>query len=131
MAFFAQGINTQLQTLAPLQVFSGEIFNGIVDGAIYGIGISRDATLDTDEISSYTTAGEVRIGTRRWGGTRYIFVGVPSATADISDITIVSGMISIFGAFEAYTPVVEGFKWWRTKNPQNRNLATDHLGIDQ
>ena len=79
--------------------------------------ISTDTTLEQTEYDNGTTSVTQDITIPTWtGANRYVFVGVPEAEDDITDIE--QNGVSVFGGFEA-APDFGSHKWWRTSAAQN------------
>ena len=87
--------------------------------------VSADTTLDGGDLETESETQHVVVpgGPFSWpnGDLRYIFVGVPTGEADVTNIQ--SGGISVFGAYQAVSTVYDGHKWWRTTDAQDGEFA--------
>ena len=83
--------------------------------------ISTDTTLEQTEYDNGTTSVTQDITIPTWtGANRYVFVGVPEAEDDITDIE--QNGVSVFGGFEA-APDFGSHKWWRTSAAPPRRIS--------
>ena len=89
------------------------------------IATSADTTLTESEVTVGTSSTSNTVTLPAWGAgvMEYIFVGVPEAENDITNL--LANGISVFNAYEAYVDgsnnpiIVSGHKWWRTVDAQD------------
>ena len=80
--------------------------------------ISEDDTLVQAEYDAGTTSMDQNITIPTWAGVnRYVFLGIPEAEDDITDIQ--QAGFSVFGNWERVTGVSFAHKWWRTSDAQS------------
>ena len=80
--------------------------------------ISEDDTLVQAEYDAGTTSMDQDIAIPTWtGANRYVFLGIPEAEDDITDIQ--QAGFSVFGNWERVTGVSFAHKWWRTSDAQS------------
>ena len=99
--------------------------------------ISEDTTLETTEVAAGTSSNSATVTTPMWGNGVYrtLFIGVPQAEDDISDI-LFNGL-SQFSNYVRYQDVsnndiiVEAHKWWYTVDLDGEYYSEIDLEIDQ
>ena len=80
--------------------------------------ISEDETLEQAEYDAGTTSMDQDIAIPTWtGNNRYVFLGIPEAEDDMTDIQ--QAGFSVFGNWERVAGVSFVHKWWRTSDAQS------------
>ena len=80
--------------------------------------ISVDEVLTAAEVNAGTTTDDEDVTMPVWQlGRRYLYIGIPEAEDDITDLE--TGGIPVFHAWERVAGIIEAHKWWKTINDQS------------
>ena len=92
--------------------------------------VSSNALLTTGDISAGTTTNTQIVVMPTWTtGPRFLFIGVPDAEGDITDIRV--GGFDNFDNWVRVAGTTDGYKWWRTIVNQSQHLSGQGYSITE